>query len=145
MKWMFAIPVLLFSLTAMSQKYDSWEIFHNRKEVASFNLKKETEDEKKVLLLNRALEEPGFFIITYTPAAEQADWTRNFVFCDSTGKDLRKFDNVGTQFKMLNDDIARLIGDRQKIKIYSWAIPSDPNLAASVRVRRILLCTIYTR
>ena len=38
----------------MSQKYDSWEIFHNRKEVASFNLKKETEDEKKVLLLNRA-------------------------------------------------------------------------------------------
>jgi len=145
MKWIFSILVLLFSLTAMAQKYDSWEIFHNRKEVASFNLKKETEDEKKVLLLNRALEEPGFFIITYTPAAEQADWTRNYVICDSTGKELRKFDNLGGQLKMINDDIARLIGDRKKIKIYTWATPSDPNLAAVVRVRRILLCTIYTR
>lgn len=145
MKLIFSILVLVFSLTTMAQKYDSWEIFHNRREVASFNLKKETEDEKKVLLLNRALEEPGFFIITYTPASEYADWTRNFVICDSTGKELRKFDNLGSQLKMLNDDIARLIGDRQKIKIYSWAIPSDPKLAASIRVRRILLCTIYTR
>ena len=145
MKLIFSILVLVFSLTTMAQKYDSWEIFHNRREVASFNLKKETEDEKKVLLLNRALEEPGFFIITYTPAAEYADCTRNFVICDSTGKELRKFDNLGSQLKMLNDDIARLIGDRQKIKIYSWAIPSDPKLAASIRVRRILLCTIYTR
>ena len=145
MKLIFSILVLVFSLTTMAQKYDSWEIFHNRREVASFNLKKETEDEKKVLLLNRALEEPGFFIITYTPASEYADWTRNFVICDSTGKEIRKFDNLGSQLKMLNDDIARLIGDRQKIKIYSWAIPSDPKLAASIRVRRILLCTIYTR
>jgi len=145
MKFIFSILVLLFSLTAMSQKYDSWEIFHNRKEVASFNLKKESEDENKVLLLNRALDEPGFFIITYSPAAEHADWTRNFVICDSTGRELRKFDNLGSQFKMLNEDIARLIGDRQKVKIYTWAIPSDPNLAASIRVRRILLCTIYTR
>ena len=145
MKLIFSILVPLFSLTAMAQKYDSWEIFHNRKEVASFNLKKESEDEKKVLLLNRALEEPGFFIITYTPAAEQADWTRNFVISDSTGKDLRKFENLGSQLKMLNDDIARLMGDRKKIKIYTWAVPSDPNLAASVRVRRILVCTIYTR
>ena len=145
MKLIFSILVLVFSLTTMAQKYDSWEIFHNRREVASFNLKKETEDEKQVLLLNRALEEPGFFIITYTPASEYADWTRNFVICDSTGKELRKFDNLGSQLKMLNDDIARLIGDRQKIKIYSWAIPSDPKLAASIRVRRILLCTIYTR
>ena len=60
MKLIFSILVLVFSLTTMAQKYDSWEIFHNRREVASFNLKKETEDEKKVLLLNRALEEPGF-------------------------------------------------------------------------------------
>ena len=145
MKWIFFIIIPLFSLTAMAQKYDSWEIFHNRKEVASFSLKKETEDEKKVLLLNRALEEPGFFIITYTPASDHADWTRNYVICDSTGKELRKFDNLGGQLKMINDDIARLMGDRKKIKIYTWAVPSDPNLAATVRVRRILLCTIYTR
>jgi len=145
MKLIFSILVPLFSLTAMAQKYDSWEIFHNRKEVASFNLKKESEDEKRVLLLNRALEEPGFFIITYTPAAEQAAWTRNYVICDSTGKELRKFDNLGGQLKMINDDIARMVGDRKKIKIYTWAIPGDPNLAATVRVRRILLCTLYTR
>lgn len=136
--------VFLFPLFMTAQKYDSWEIFHNRKDVKAFNQKKETDDERRILLLKRSLEEPGFFIITYTPVSEQKDWVRSFLICDSSDKELKKFDNLN-QLKMLNSDIYRLIGDKQGIKIYSWAIPKDPALAATIRVRRVLLCTIYTR
>lgn len=144
MRRIILLLISFLSLTAMAQKYDSWEIFHNRKEVASFNLKKETDDEKKILLLNRDLEEPGFFIITYTPTADHSNWIRSFAITDSTGKELRKFDNLN-QLKMLNSDFHYMLGNRQKVKIYSWAVPKDSELAAAVRVRRILLCTIYTR
>jgi hypothetical protein len=136
----------LFPLLAMAQKYDSWKIFHNRKEVASFNLKKESTDERKVLLLNRSLEDPGFFIIKYSPASAQADWIRSISICDSSDKELKKYDNV-LFLRLHNTEASRIItaGGGQKIKVYSWAIPKDPALAATVRVRRLLLCTIYTR
>jgi len=144
MRRILLILISFLSLNAMAQKYDSWKIFHNRKEVASFNLKKETGDENRILLLNRTLEEPGFFIITYTPAGDQEDWVRSFAITDSADKELKRFNNLN-QLKMLNSDMYYLIGDRQKVRVYSWAVPNDPNLAATVRVRRILLCTIYTR
>ena len=141
---LFYISFLFITANVMAQKYDSWEIFHNRKKVAEFSQKKETDDERRILLLRRALDEPGFFIITYSPMKDQADWIRSFVICDSSDKELKKFNNLD-QLKMLNGDISRFIGDKQKVRIYSWATPKDPDLAATVRVRRILLCTIYTR
>lgn len=138
--------ISISSLTVMTQKYDSWKIFHNRKEVAAFNLKKESTDERKVLLLNRSLEDPGFFIIEYSPASAQTDWVRSISICDSSDKELKKYDNV-LFLRLHNTEASRIIaaGGGQKIKVYSWAIPKDPAIAATVRVRRILLCTIYTR
>ena len=44
-----------------------------------------------------------------------------------------------------NSEIAGIMEGRQKVKVYSWAVPKDPAVAATVRVRRILLCTLYTR
>ena len=57
--------LLLFSATVQAQSYNKWDIYQNRKEVSSFNDKKETNDEKRVLLLNRFLEGPGFFVIEF--------------------------------------------------------------------------------
>jgi hypothetical protein len=136
--------LLVFTGSAQKRsKVDSWEIFHNRKEIASFKFA-EDNDERKVLLLNRSLDEPGFLIITYKPAKEHADWVRSYVITDSTGNELKKFDKTA-QLRSHNSEIARLVNGRGKIQIYSWAVPKDPNEAAAVRVRRILLCTIYTR
>lgn len=130
-------------IVAQKQKTDSWEIFHNRKEVATFKYSDDN-DERKIVLLNRSLDEPGFFIITYKPVPDQEEWNRNFVITDSNGRDLKKFENT-TQFKVHNSEIARLMESRPKLKIYTWALPKDPEKAAAIRVRRILLCTIYTR
>lgn len=138
------IPLIIFSLAIYGQDYDSWNIYHNRKEVSKFNAKKETTDEKRVVLLNRFLEGPGFFIIEYTPAAEQSEWIRTIGFFDTSGKSLREYSNT-LFLRMHNSEIAGIMEGQPKVKVYSWAVPKDPAVAATVRPRRILLCTLYTR
>jgi hypothetical protein len=128
----------------MAQKYDSWKIFHNRKQVGSFNLKKETVNENRVVLLNRTLEGPGFLLIEFTPNEEQAEWIRTIAFADSTDKTIKEYNNT-LLLRIQNSEIAGILEGRQKVKVYSWAIPKDPAIAAIVKVRRILLCTLYTR
>lgn len=141
---LFLYTLILFSVTVQAQSYDKWEIYQNRKEVSSFNNKKETNDEKRVVLLNRSLEGPGFFVIEYKPAAAQAEWIRTIAFYDSTDKQIREYNNT-LFLRIHNSEIADIMEGRQKVKVYSWAIPKDPAVAATVRVRRILLCTLYTR
>ena len=138
------IFVIFISLAIQAQSYDSWNIYHNRKEVSKFSNKKETSDEKKVLLLNRFLEGPGFFIIEYTPAAEQSEWIRTIGFFDTAGKSLREYSNT-LFLRLHNSEIAGIMEGQPKVQVYSWAVPKDPAVAATVRPRRILLCTLYTR
>jgi len=141
---LFLYTLILFSASVQAQSYDKWEIYQNRKEVSAFNNKKETNDEKRVVLLNRSLEGPGFFVIEYKPAAEQAEWIRTIAFYDSTDKQIREYNNT-LLLKIHNSEMADIMDGRQKVKVYSWAVPKDPAVAATVRVRRILLCTLYTR
>jgi hypothetical protein len=138
------ILALIFSVSVKAQSYDSWKIYHNRKEVSKFNNKKETGDEKRVVLLNRILEGPGFFIIEYTPNEEEAEWIRNIGFFDTSGKSIREFNNT-LFLRMHNSEIADVMYGHNKVVVYTWAIPKDPAIAATVRPRRILLCTLYTR
>ena len=138
------ILMLAIPSTVVAQKYDSWAVYHNRKEVSKFNNKKETADDRKIILLNRLLEGPGFFIIEYTPAAEQSDWIRTIGFFDTTGKSIREYSNT-LFLKIHNSEISGIMEGQPKVEVYSWAVPKDPAVAATVRVRRILLCTLYKR
>ena len=141
----FIFFILIFSSAiAEAQSYDSWNIYHNRKEVSKFSTKKETTDENRVVLLNRFLEGPGFFIIEYTPAAGESDWIRTIGFFDSSDKSIRDYKNT-LFLRLHNSEIAGIMEGQEKVKVYSWAVPKDPALAATVRIRRILLCTLYTR
>jgi len=136
--------LLFIAVSSQAQSYDSWTIYNNRKEVSKFTNKKETNDERRLLLLNRFLEGPGFFIIEFTPAAEQSDWIRTIAFYDSSDKQIREYSNT-LFLKLHNSEIAGIMEGRQGVRVYSWAVPKDPAAAAAVRVRRILLCTLYTR
>lgn len=136
--------IFFISTTVMAQKYDSWSLFHNRKEMGSYNLKKENDDERRVVLLSRTLEGPGFFIIEFTPAAAQADWIRTIAFFDTSDKQIKAFNNTFF-LKVHNTDMALLLDNRGIVKVYSWAIPKDPAVAATVKVKRVLLCTLYIR
>lgn len=145
MKKYILIQLIFFiSTTVIAQKYDSWKIFHNRKEEAAYNLKKESTDERRVVLLSRNLEGPGFFIIEFTPAAAQADWIRTIAFFDTSGKQIRAFNNT-LFLRIHNTDMALMLDNRGVVEVYSWAVPKDPEEAATVKVKRALLCTLYIR
>src|SRR4030095_982196 len=138
------IAALFLGASLQAQSYDSWNVYHNRREVSKFNNKKEPKDERKILLLNRFLEGPGFFIIEYTPASEQSEWIRTIGFFDSSDKAIREYNNT-LFLRLHNSEMAGIMEGREKVRVYSWAVPKDPAVAATVRVRRILLCTLYTR
>lgn len=144
MRKLFFLILILSSATAQAQSYDSWNVYHNRKEVSKFSSKKETTDEKRVVLLNRFLEGPGSFIIEYSPAAEQSEWIRTIGFFDSADKLIREYKNM-LFLRLHNSEMAGIMEGQEKVKVYSWAVPKDPALAATVRIRRLLLCTLYTR
>lgn len=143
-KLLLYILVVIFPISAFAQDYDSWAIYHNRKEVSKFNNKKETDDERRLVLLNRLLEGPGFFIIEYKPAADQSDWIRTIGFFDSSGKSIREYKNT-LFLRIHNSEMSGIMEGQALVKVYSWAVPKDPAIAATVRVRRILLCTLYKR
>jgi hypothetical protein len=134
----------LISFSVMAQKYDSWQIFSNRKQIASYSLKKESFDERRVVLLNRTLEGPGFFIIEFTPAAAQAEWIRTIAFFDTTERQIKAYDNT-LFLRVHNTDMALMLDNRKIVRVYSWAVPKDPELAATVKIKRTLLCTLYIR
>jgi hypothetical protein len=144
MKNLFFISFLvLLSTSAFAQKYDSWTFFHNRKEIGEFNLKKETDDERRVVVLNRTLEGPGFLVLEFTPKKSEADWIRNIAFVDSGGKTIREFKNT-LLLRIHNTELANILEGREIVKVISWAVPKDPALAATEPVRRILLGTLST-
>src|SRR5918999_1586324 len=89
MKKLLIAALLLYSVMGFSQKPDTWKIFHNRKEIAAFKID-EANDEHRVVLLNRALEEPGFVIINYSPLSDQKNWLRTFFIIDEKGTELKK-------------------------------------------------------
>ena len=136
--------LLIITGSTMAQEFDSWKIYHNRKEVSSFSDKEQTDDERKVVLLKRFLEGPGFVIFEIKPASAQADWLRTIAFYDKDDKLIREFKNT-LLLRLHNSEVDEIMENKTAVKVYSWAIPKDPEKAATVRVRRILLCTLYTR
>ena len=143
-KHIFYSLLLFIGLSLQAQKYDSWNVYHNRKEVSKFNNKKEASDERRVLLLNRFLEGPGFFIIEFIPTAEESDWIRHIAFYDSSGKQIKVYSNT-LFLRIHNSEMADMVEGKQAVKVFSWAVPKDADAAATARARRILLCTLYTR
>ena len=51
------IAALFLETSLQAQSYDSWNVYHNRKEISKFNNKKEPKDERKVLAIAGSLNE----------------------------------------------------------------------------------------
>jgi len=122
-------------------KADSWKIKWNKKTILESSKENEAANTKKIkqaeLKKNYSLE------ISYKESDTQKEkaWKRSFIFFDEADKELLRKDNTRST-KLTAAELKKLFGDKKKIKIYTIAIPSDPDLAARVRVRRVHLCTL---
>jgi hypothetical protein len=128
-------------LHAQNAQPDSWKIKWNKKVILETSKSDEAANIRKIksadLKKNYVLE------ISYreSDAKKEKQWNRSFMFFDENDQELSRKDNT-RNVKITAAELKKLFGDKKKIKIYTIAVPTDPDLAARVRVRRMHLCTL---
>lgn len=136
MKTLLLLVLTFLNVHAVQQ--DCWTVTHNNKLL--LQVSKEDETANLVPVNKKALKKSGHLTVNYTENNKQKDWVRTIALVDENGNELLK--QSGTVLKVGNAKLASLANIYKTIKIYSWAVPSDPQLAATVRVRRVHLCTL---
>ena len=57
-------------------------------------------------------------------------------------KDSELYKARTTQMVLPNGRLRALLQQSPSLKVYTWALPTDPELAARIRIRRVHLCTL---
>jgi hypothetical protein len=135
--------LLLFaSIVGFSaQAQDSWMVVHGGK----IRLQSSEEDEKKNVVSIKAadLKKTGHLLISYIEAEKQKDWKRTIMFVGPNDKELLKIE--GPVARLQNAKLKALAAKSKTIKVYTISLPTDPDVAATVRVRRVHLCTLSVK
>ena len=122
-------------------KYDFWKITWNKKNILETGKSDETTNTRKINAID--LEKDYTLDIVYKEAnpKKEKEWIRSFLIANESDAELWRMDST-RKVTITAPELRKLFGDKKKIKIYTIAVPSDPNLAARVRVRRVHLCTL---
>ncbi len=133
------LPLLFFAMTTTAQ--DSWKIKLNGKLL----LGSEAEDRNANIKKVKAAElnnDTGTLDVLYKEANPQAGWKRMLTFVDENDHEKLRKDSVTAQTRVKLSTLKELFTGKKKISIYTISLPTDPELAARVRVRRVHLCTL---
>lgn len=134
-----SLPGLLSLLLYINSEAQTagWRVIHN----GIVKMQASREDGKNAIILSKKeLEKTGFLWINYTDKGMAKGWKRTIAIVDE--KDAEVFKRSGTLCKVGNSFLRDINKTANTLKIYTWALPSDPPEAAKVRVRRIHLCTV---
>ena len=136
-----ALVSLHMFLQAQKAQPDSWKITWNKKVILETSKSDETANIRKIKAAD--LKKNYVLQITYKESDPKKikEWNRSFMFFNESDNEISRKDNT-RNWKITATELKKLFGDKKKIKIYTIAVPSDPDLAARVRVRRVHLCTL---
>jgi hypothetical protein len=139
MKAFLLFLTLALSTSVMAQN-DNWKVSHNGK----VRLSASEENEKNLVEIKAAeLNKKGLLSIAYKEVTPQADWQREIMIFDPSDNEFKR--GKGSLLKIQNADLKKLFGKSKTLMIYTMSLPKDPNLAATVRVRRVHLCTLVLK
>ena len=131
------LSTILFAMSINAQeKSDNWQITWNEKVILST-----ASENQKANVKNVDFKESAVLGISYKEAEPKADWSRSFILFDESDNELLRKENK-SMTKIGSEELKKAIGDKNTIKIYTVSLPTDPNMAAQVRVRRVHLCTL---
>jgi hypothetical protein len=129
--------VLSFGIMSVAGAQDSWKLTHNGK------LKLENTEEvpeKNVFSIRIAdLSKKGALTIAYSDD-DAKSWIRTISIVDDRDTELAT--NKGVSYSIPNATLKTIFKKAGTVKVYTIAVPSDPEKAALVRVRRVHLATI---
>ena len=139
-------PLLILTLPciiAHAQDFpsDFWKIKWNKKVILEAKHVNEVANVRQIKA--KDLEKNYLLEVSYKKedAKAEKDWIRSFLIFDENDRELLRKDST-RDMKITAAQLKKLFGNKKKIKIYTIAIPSDPDMAARVRVRRVHLCTL---
>ena len=139
--FLIGIVVLLgLGAVAAGLQKASWIVSHNN----TPRVKTSQESEgKNLFVINRAeLKKTGQLFVNYTGVQEKG-WKRTISLFDNRDNELLK--HSGNLMKVGNSKLNALANSVDTIKIFTMALPADPAVAATVRVRRIHLATLVIK
>ncbi|WP_207491398.1 hypothetical protein [Aridibaculum aurantiacum] len=133
--------VALLATSAQAQNSDEWQVRLNKQVL----LRSPAETAEPTITLSKSsVKKNDILTIQYTTNDGQQDWKRSFTINDAneqTFKELSLKNQTGTATLKLKE-LAKAAASNKPLYIYTMSLPKDPNQAALVRVRRILLCKI---
>ncbi|PWU03929.1 MAG: hypothetical protein C5B52_02440 [Bacteroidetes bacterium] len=143
MKKMLIFFISVIPVATIGQsKSDSWKISLDSKVIV--NLASEKKSDSAIIYLNKLqLSQANSLIIEFTEAQQSKDWNRIFTLYNGQ-KELIHFDFPQSSgiYELPVQKLAPRVHDERNLFLYTYSLPNDKNLAATVRVRRILICRI---
>ena len=132
------IGISLFS-KSQTQQSDSWKIKWNKKTILETTKENVADNTQKVKLAD--LKDNCSLKVSYKENPPQKDWKRDFLFFDEGDNELLRKDST-TSTKITGSELKKLFAGKKRIMIYTVSLPTDPDLAARIRIRRVHLCTL---
>ena len=135
--------LILFSLAVTTNLFaqnDTWKVSHNGKT----KLEAKAESEENVVTVKATdINKKGMLIVAFKEAAPQAAWQRQMMVFDPAENELKN--TKGAFIKLDNAAVKAAFKKSNTLMIYTMALPKDPRIAATVRVRRVHLCTLVLK
>lgn len=122
-------------------KENSWTIKWNKKVLLQTSEENETANTRKIKKADLSKKYCLEIIYKESDPAKEKEWKRSFLFFGNTDNEVLRKDST-LNIKIPAAELKKLFSNQKKIRIYTMAIPTDPDLAARVRVRRVHLCTL---
>jgi hypothetical protein len=149
MKLLF-FTALVFSASLGLNAQRAWTVTHGTN--TKFSATSENEIKNKISISKSSLNKPGNLTISYRNTDEKG-WKRQMMITDTAGNHISSpWDSIsmtgkaGTSvFRMPNTMLKKLLTQYSKIKIHTIALPTDPELAAVIRVRSIHVITVILK
>ena len=135
-----ALILTLIASGLAGHSQQSWKIKLNGKVLLAASVENETSNTKKVKI--STLDKTGTLDILIKEGKPMEGWKRSLLFFDENDNELYRLDSTKGTTRIKNTQIKKRLNNSKKLKIYTVSLPTDPNKAAAIRVRRVHLCTL---
>lgn len=142
-------PILLstlcfFCISGFTQVKNTFEISLDNKLLAEITEDVSVKSPQIKINLKENYARNSRMRITKTSGNDQQGWMRKIECQDSSGNTLLKWVDGRTvgAYEVFVNDIKSKLQKGVVYLIYTWALPTDPDIAARVRIKRIHLCSL---
>ena len=136
------MKIILFFILAFMNipafTQDSWIIKLDKKQLLKTS---EENTEKNQITLNRSQLKKKNLTVSYFEKEKLEGWRRTISVYDN--KDNLLLQKQTGNLKLSEEVLKKWFNKFPVVMIYTWSLPIDPKMKATVRIRRVHLCTIH--